>query len=123
MFCKIKKKTGQSTLEYSVLALLIIGSLVAMKTYLERGIQGKLKSSTDDISSEQFDPTLTVYNKKTVTDSKTKETLLAGQTNTVLRADEITNVDINSTTGTISGGGTPGGELPNPGSGNIGNIE
>ena len=98
MLRKIRKKTAQSTLEYAVLAVIIIAALIAMRIYLQQGIQGKLKSSTDDISAEKFDPTETIYNKTTVSYSKTQDTVNAGVTNSHLLDDETTNVDISSTT-------------------------
>ncbi|MDD3374211.1 MAG: hypothetical protein PHY73_00615 [Candidatus Omnitrophica bacterium] len=96
MLLKIKQKTAQSTLEYAVLIVIIIGALIAMRTYLQRGIQDKLKSSTDDVSSEHFDLTGTNYTKITNSFSRTAEDTYAGQIDTTLRG-EMTNVKINST--------------------------
>jgi Flp pilus assembly pilin Flp len=51
----LNKKRAQSTLEYAVLMVVIIGALIAIQVYLKRGVQGKLKSSADDIG-DQFSP-------------------------------------------------------------------
>jgi Flp pilus assembly pilin Flp len=48
-------RRGQTILEYTVILIIILGVLVAMKDYIKRGIQGRWKSSTDDMG-EQYDP-------------------------------------------------------------------
>ena|SRR5208283_36686 len=49
-------RKGQTILEYTVVLVIILGVLVAMKDYIKRGIQGRWKSATDDFG-EQYDPT------------------------------------------------------------------
>ncbi len=105
MLQKIRERTAQSTLEYAVLAVVIIGALLSVQTYLKRGVMGKLKSSSDDISSEQYDPAGTTYTKTTNTFSSTREVSNAGTTNTELLAEESTNVSKVSTTEIDSSGG------------------
>lgn len=73
MLTKLRKKTAQTTLEYAVLVVVVIGALLAIQTYLKRGIEGKIKGSTDDISSEQFEMNATTYNKITTTRSRTQD--------------------------------------------------
>ena len=51
---KLRKK-GQSTLEYAILIIIILGALMSIQIYIKRGIQGRLKSATDDIG-DQFSP-------------------------------------------------------------------
>ena len=48
-------RRGQSILEYTVIMIIILGVMVAMKNYVKRGIQGRWKSATDDFG-EQYDP-------------------------------------------------------------------
>jgi Flp pilus assembly pilin Flp len=48
-------RKGQTILEYTVIFIIILGVLISMKDYLKRGIQGRWKSSTDDLG-EQYDP-------------------------------------------------------------------
>lgn len=59
-FKSLKKlfNRGQSFLEYSILIACIILALLAMQTYLKRGIQGKLRESADQIGA-QYEPTKT----------------------------------------------------------------
>ena len=98
MLQKIKKKTAQSTLEYAVLGVIIIGALIAMRTYLRQSIQGKMKDSGDSVSAEKFDPDTTIYNKRTQTSGGTTDTLANGATTSNITTAEITNVDVNSHT-------------------------
>ena len=73
MLIKLRKRIAQSTLEYAVLAVVVIAALLSIQTYLKRGIEGKIKGSTDDISAEQFEMNATVYNKTTRTVSRTSD--------------------------------------------------
>ena len=40
---------GQSTAEYVILVSIVIASVVAMQTYVKRGLQGKVKDVTDNV--------------------------------------------------------------------------
>lgn len=55
MIIQLNKKRGQSTLEYAVLTTVIIAALVSIQTYIKRGVQGRLKSASDDIG-DQYSP-------------------------------------------------------------------
>jgi Flp pilus assembly pilin Flp len=55
MMVHINQKRGQSTLEYAVLIIVIIAALIAIQTYIKRGVQGRLKSASDDIG-DQYSP-------------------------------------------------------------------
>lgn len=50
-------KKAQSTAEYAILFGLIIGAVVAMQTYLKRGVQAKLADSTDYLTDVKGDVT------------------------------------------------------------------
>lgn len=49
---------GQSTLEYTVLVLIVMGAFIAASDYIKRGIQGRWKSAVDDLG-DQYDPRTT----------------------------------------------------------------
>ncbi len=49
------KIKGQSALEYTILVIIILGAFVATSSYIKRGIQGRWKSSIDDLG-DQYDP-------------------------------------------------------------------
>jgi len=48
-------RKGQTILEYTVILIILLGVMIAMKDYVKRGIQGRWRSSADEIS-DQYDP-------------------------------------------------------------------
>jgi uncharacterized protein (UPF0333 family) len=48
-------KKAQNTMEYALLIAVVVGAFVGMQIYGKRGVEGKLRSSADDIGN-QFDP-------------------------------------------------------------------
>lgn len=48
-------RRGQSTVEYAVVAAVVIGALLAMQIYMKRGAMGRLRDATDQLG-EQFNP-------------------------------------------------------------------
>ena len=90
-----KRQKGQSTLEYAILIIIIIGALLSIQVYIKRGVQGRLKSATDDIGT-QFSPGNTNVVMKTTTNSKSAETFKSGVTRSKLMADEKTTDTLNS---------------------------
>lgn len=92
----LNQKRGQSTLEYAVLIVIIIGALLTIQTYIKRGVQGRLKSAADDIG-DQYSEGNTNEVKKTVKSGNTEETFNAGvATSKILGSGEITNTTLNS---------------------------
>jgi uncharacterized protein (UPF0333 family) len=89
-----KRQKGQSTLEYAILIVIIIGALLSIQVYIKRGVQGRLKSAADDIGV-QFSPGNTNGVMKTVTSSKSRETFKSGVTNSYLTGNEVTNTITN----------------------------
>ena len=90
-----RRKKGQSTLEYAILIIIIIRPLLSIQVYIKRGVQGRLKSATDDIG-EQFSPGNTNVIKKMTTSSKTAETFVKGESVSTLLGDEVTSDLMNS---------------------------
>jgi len=98
MFKNFNKKKGQSTLEYAVLIVIIIAALLAMNQYIKRGLQGRLKSATDDIG-DQFSPGNTNYTKTTTTGATEAQQFginAVGVQSTVLLNKEVTDTVENS---------------------------
>lgn len=92
MLRKLRKRIkGQSTVEYAVLIMIIIGALIAIQQYVKRGIQGRMRSATDDIG-EQFSPGNTNIYMSVQTSSRTNEVYIDGAYNTTLLGDEVTNM-------------------------------
>ena len=85
----LRKKKAQSTLEYAVLIIIVIGALLSIQVYIKRGVQGRLKSATDDIG-DQF----SVGNTNVITivkvASNTREKFTVGEQNSTLLNDETT---------------------------------
>ena len=51
----MRNRKGQTILEYTVIFIIILGVMIAMKDYIKRGIQGRWKAATDDFG-DQYDP-------------------------------------------------------------------
>jgi Flp pilus assembly pilin Flp len=92
----LNQKRGQSTLEYAVLVVVIIGALLTIQVYIKRGVQGRLKSAADDIG-DQYSDGNTNEIKTTVRNSSTEETFNAGTSESKIMGNgEITNTTDNS---------------------------
>lgn len=48
-----RNRRGQSTLEYTLVVAAVVAALVAMASYVKRSVQGRVRSSTDQVG-EQF---------------------------------------------------------------------
>lgn len=88
-------KRGQSTLEYAVLIIIIIGALLSIQVYIKRGVQGRLKQASDDIG-DQFSVGNTNVVKFMTTSSVSNETFLSGVTRSELLGPETTRDLMNS---------------------------
>ena len=84
-----KRQKGQSTLEYAILIIIIIGALLSIQIYIKRGVQGRLKSATDDIG-DQFSPGNTNVTMSMTTSSVSSDTFISGVTKSQLLNEEIT---------------------------------
>ena len=51
----LKRKRGQSAVEYMVVVIIVLGAFLAMGNYFKRGIQGRWKASIDEVG-DQYDP-------------------------------------------------------------------
>ena len=91
----LNQRRGQSTLEYAVLIVVIIGALLTLQVYIKRGVQGRLRSAADDIGDQYSDGNTNVI-KTTNRSSTTEETYNAGQSSTNIIGNEITNTMENS---------------------------
>lgn len=94
MFKYLKKMKGQSTMEYAILIIIIIGALISIQVYIKRGVQGRLKSAADDIG-DQYSPGNTNVTVRTVSSSRSRETFNAGVTMSNLLGNEVTNIITN----------------------------
>lgn len=74
MLRKIKK--GQTSVEYVVLLIVVIGSFVAIQNYMKRGLQGRWRDSVDSLG-DQYDPRTTNTNVRHTLSSTTNTTIVA----------------------------------------------
>jgi Flp pilus assembly pilin Flp len=91
----LNQKRGQSTLEYAVLIVVIIGALLTIQTYIKRGVQGRLKSAADDIGDQYSDGNTNMI-KSTVRNSSTEEYFNQGASSSNMINAELTNTTMNS---------------------------
>jgi uncharacterized protein (UPF0333 family) len=79
-------KKGQSTLEYAIIMVVVVGALIAMQWYIKGGYQGRLRAASDDMG-EQFSPTLTSGSIVTTHDSTQTDTTALGSGDTTTAHD------------------------------------
>lgn len=75
-----RNKKAQTTAEYAILIAVVVAALVAMQTYVKRGLQGRMRDATDTFanttsnigSTTQYEPYY--LNQATNVASTTNET-------------------------------------------------
>ena len=75
----ITLRKSQSTLEYAALFAVVVGAIIAGQVYMKRGLQGKYKSSADQLG-EQYSFESTTGTVVTTIDSSSNETVSGGVT-------------------------------------------
>ena len=91
----LNQKRGQSTLEYAVLIVVIIGALLTIQVYIKRGVQGRLKSAADDIGDQYSDGNTNVV-QTIIRNGTTDELFNTGTASTSIEGKELTNQSLNS---------------------------
>ncbi len=87
MWRRLYDRKGQSTGEYALVFAIILGAIVAMQTYVKRGIQGRVKAGTDYMASQtpevgtltQYDPYYYTTDYETERDSTQVEKYTDGE--------------------------------------------
>ena len=87
-------KRGQSTLEYAIIVVVVVGALIAMQWYIKGGYQGKLRQSSDDMG-QQFSPTLTLGNDTTTVTSTNTESWGGGSYGGGIGPDTVSSNTVN----------------------------
>ena len=49
------KNKGQSTIEYTIVLIIVLGVFLSMQSYVKRAFQGRWKAAVDDLG-DQYDP-------------------------------------------------------------------
>jgi uncharacterized protein (UPF0333 family) len=85
-----KNKKGQSALEYALVVAVAVIALLAVNMYMRKGIQGRLKESTDQIG-RQFDANTfeTSWQSASAGNTTTTESKALGSTTTNITGTEV----------------------------------
>jgi len=89
------RNKAQSTLEYALVIAAVIGALLAINAYMKRGVQGRLKESTDQIgkqfdASESYTSAWKAASSGTTTTVETREKNTGTTTSEVNAAEKVT---------------------------------
>jgi len=97
----MRNHKGQTILEYTVIVVIILGVMIAMKDYIKRGFQGRWKSATDGFG-DQYDPTAVNSN-----------TMYATQVNSTSTVTVANGTDTAADGSTVQGQWTSRGDTSN----------
>lgn len=90
---------GQSTIEYTLMIVAIIGALLAMQVYFKRGVQGRLRDNVENIG-KQYDPaSANITSNLSVSSSSTANTVSieeGGKLKTTTTTNSTTNSTVSS---------------------------
>jgi len=75
----IKRRRGQSTLEYALIVAVVVGALLAMQIYMKRGMEGRMRKASDDIG-KQFEADKTTVRHTTKKSGESVEVTAEGAT-------------------------------------------
>ena len=50
-----RMKKGQTTIEYAMVLVVVIGAFIAIQNYMKRGVQGRWRDAVDTLG-DQYDP-------------------------------------------------------------------
>ena len=106
MIRRLRKKMGQSTLEYAILIAIIVAGLLAMQMFVRKGYMGRLKQGAEGFGT-QFSPG-SVMDVHTITNATSRETMICGVTKSQSMGPELTTISGNYTTPIYNGEWTPG---------------
>jgi len=87
-------KRAQSTLEYALIIAAVIGALLAINAYMKRGVQGRLRESSDQIGKQfdasNFTSTRTTVGGGTTVTTETRDTSTGSTTSQVSQGETVT---------------------------------
>jgi hypothetical protein len=92
-----KKSKGQSTMEYAVLIIIVIGCLMAMQLYAKRAFQQRIKDEADNIGGGGL---FSVGNTNSITtrtvSGRDMQTFQDGVSTTKLLRNELTRTQVSA---------------------------
>lgn len=74
-----RQKKGQTSLEYVVLLIILMGAFLGMQNYMKRGVQGRWKASVDELG-DQYDPRTADTSIRETISSSTNTSIIAMNT-------------------------------------------
>ena len=99
-------RRGQSMVELGILFAIVIGGLMAMRVYVQRGFQDRLKTATDYRDPDtgfggdgQYEPKYIASNMESSSTSDSSRQAEAGGEVTAISLDEGTNTGVENTEG------------------------
>ncbi len=99
------KTKGQSTLEYVILIGFVVAALIAIGVYMKRGIQGRLRASTDDIGEQYSAGNTTGKYVTTIGMTSTENMTAGGGTTTAITRNTQTKTGSETVSDFNSSGG------------------
>ena len=94
-------RRAQSVLEYCVLICILVAALVAMQTYIKRGVQGRIRASADEIGGEfGYAPGMmnsTIVINKAITEESNSYTVHGSGSDNTTTTESSTILDQNTT--------------------------
>ena len=92
------QKRGQTSVEFAVVVIIVLGAFLAIGNYFKRGIQGRWKAAIDEVG-EQYDPRLANGDVSRILIANTTTTIstvdVPGGTVT-MRTDQSDSTDVKS---------------------------
>lgn len=87
--CKFNAR-AQSTLEYAIIIMVVVGALLAMQIYMKRGLEGKLKDASDNIGAQYSAGNVASSHTTTTVTSSDEKTSSEGSSSNVDTSSNIT---------------------------------
>lgn len=100
MFRKLlKNKKAQQTAEYALLIALVVAAVIAMQTYAQRTIQGRIRDASMYLTRQtsalgttnQYEPYYLTTDYNVLRDDRTRDTQVKSGTDVQVRLDILSN--------------------------------
>ena len=92
----LRNKRAQTTAEYAILIGLVVAALIAMQTYVKRGLNAKMRDATDNFATSinmgnttQYEPYYMQQNMQT--GQRQNENVFVGRGGNVVRSENSTS--------------------------------
>ena len=93
MFIRLNKR-AQGSLEYTIIITIVVAAFLLMQVYYKRSIQGRWRSSADDIG-DQYSPGVTTGTSISNRTGSSTEIVNAGSLSSAVSSNSDTNITDN----------------------------